>query len=215
MLNDPTDTTAFTPAHFLIGETLTAPPDVNADRNEKSLLKRWELLARILEAMEDNIPVMSWPMGRIVKKYPGQDNHVRVVDVKTASGIFKRPITRLAPIFPEEMANKRPITEAEDTNKPDAPLAQRKRLMSPTISSSLLILLLMLPLVLTQQGLHQTSVYDYLCNKLQPLPKAEESTLDHNSRTYLALTTQLTLLAATLQRMQLEIVVGLNKLEDV
>ncbi|KAM8707485.1 hypothetical protein ACLKA7_011554 [Drosophila subpalustris] len=57
---------------------------------------------------EDNIPVMSWPMGRIVKTYPGQDNHVRVVDVKTASGIFKRPITRPAPLFPEEMAMKRP-----------------------------------------------------------------------------------------------------------
>ncbi|KAH8338724.1 hypothetical protein KR059_000422 [Drosophila kikkawai] len=39
---------------------------------------------------EDNVPVMSWPMGRIVKTYPGKDDHVRVVDVKTASGIFKR-----------------------------------------------------------------------------------------------------------------------------
>ncbi|KAM8702151.1 hypothetical protein ACLKA7_005595 [Drosophila subpalustris] len=171
-------------AHFLIGETLTAPPDVNADRNEKSLLKRWELVSRLKQGFwkqwseeylqelqarhkwktvnanikedmlvlikEDNIPVMSWPMGRIVKTYPGQDNHVRVVDVKTASGIFKRPITRLAPLFPEEMAKKRPINEAEDTGTTDAPIAQRKRLMSPTISSSMLILLLMLPLVLAQ-----------------------------------------------------------------
>ncbi|KAL7723807.1 hypothetical protein ACLKA6_001537 [Drosophila palustris] len=171
-------------AHFLIGETLTAPPDVNADRNEKSLLKRWELVSRLKQGFwkqwseeylqelqarhkwktvnanikedmlvlikEDNIPVMSWPMGRIVKTYPGQDNHVRVVDVKTASGIFKRPITRLAPLFPEEMAKKRPINEAEDTDTTDAPIAQRKRLMSPTISSSMLILLLMLPLVLAQ-----------------------------------------------------------------
>ncbi|KAM8702432.1 hypothetical protein ACLKA7_001763 [Drosophila subpalustris] len=184
MSNDPTDTTALTPAHFLIGETLTAPPDVNADRNEKSLLKRWELVSRLKQGFwkqwseeylqelqarhkwktvnanikedmlvlikEDNIPVMSWPMGRIVKTYPGQDNHVRVVDVKTASGIFKRPITRLAPLFPEEMAKKRPINEAEDTGTTDAPIAQRKRLMSPTISSSMLILLLMLPLVLAQ-----------------------------------------------------------------
>ncbi|KAL7726462.1 hypothetical protein ACLKA6_001084 [Drosophila palustris] len=171
-------------SNFLIGETLTAPPDINADRNEKSLLKRWELVSRpkqgfwkqwsekylqelqarhkwktvnanIKEDMlvlikEDNIPVMSWPMGRIVKTYPGQDNHVRVVDVKTASGIFKRPITRLAPLFPEEMAKKRPINEAEDTDTTDAPIAQRKRLTSPTISSSILILLLMLPLVLEQ-----------------------------------------------------------------
>ncbi|KAL7726122.1 hypothetical protein ACLKA6_002592 [Drosophila palustris] len=96
---------------------------------------------------EGNIPVMSWPMGRIVKTYHGQDNHVRVVDVKTASGIFKRPITRLAPLFPEEMAKKRPINEAENTDTTDGPIAQRKRLMSPTISSSML---LMLPLVLAQ-----------------------------------------------------------------
>ncbi|KAL7724989.1 hypothetical protein ACLKA6_013632 [Drosophila palustris] len=184
MSNDPTDTTALTPAHFLIDETLTAPPDVNADRKEKSLLKRWKLVSRIKQGFwkqwseeylqelqarhkwktvnanikedmlvlikEDNIPVLSWPMGRIVKTYPGQDNHVRVVDVKTASGIFKRPITRLAPLFPEEMAKKRPINEADDKDTTDAPIAQRKRLMSPTISSSMLILLLMLPLVLAQ-----------------------------------------------------------------
>ncbi|KAM8707507.1 hypothetical protein ACLKA7_005051 [Drosophila subpalustris] len=58
--------------------------------------------------------------------------------------------TRLAPLFPEEMAKKRPINEAEDTGTTDAPIAQRKRLMSPTKSSSMLILLLMLPLVLAQ-----------------------------------------------------------------
>ncbi|KAM8701986.1 hypothetical protein ACLKA7_004880 [Drosophila subpalustris] len=56
----------------------------------------------------------------------------------------------LAPLFPEEMAKKRPINEAEDTGTTDAPIAQRNRLMSPTISSSMLILLLMLPLVLAQ-----------------------------------------------------------------
>ncbi|KAM8702090.1 hypothetical protein ACLKA7_004951 [Drosophila subpalustris] len=92
---------ALTPTHFLIGESLTAPPDVNTDRNEKSLLKRWELVSRLKQGFwkqwseeylqelqarhkwktvnanikedmlvlikEDNIPVMSWPMGRIVK----------------------------------------------------------------------------------------------------------------------------------------------------
>ncbi|KAM8718867.1 hypothetical protein ACLKA7_001559 [Drosophila subpalustris] len=63
----------------------------------------------------------------------------------------KSPISSLlAPLFPEEMAKKRPINEAEDTDTTDAPIAQRKRLMSPTISSSMLILLLMLPLVLAQ-----------------------------------------------------------------
>ncbi|KAL7726124.1 hypothetical protein ACLKA6_002594 [Drosophila palustris] len=234
---------------------------------------------------EDNIPVMSWPMGRIVKTYPGQDNHVRVVDVKTASGIFKRPITRLAPLFPEEMAKKRPINEPENTDTTDAPIAQRKRLMSPTISSSMLILLLMLPLhyrhlydelqmanVLMQHTRKRRSPFDAVGNiansllgvldsnyanemtkvikKVQTneefvlsLLKNQTSVLDSTinvvkktratsdkhlrlleqqfaaivesrgkytgsrlTETYLALTTQLTLLAATLQRMQSEIV---------
>ncbi|KAM8718736.1 hypothetical protein ACLKA7_001449 [Drosophila subpalustris] len=119
---------------------------------------------------EDNIPVMNWPIRRIVKTYPGQDNHVRVVDVKTASGIFKRPITRLAPLFPEEMAKKRPNNEAEDTDTTDAPIAQRKRLMPPTISSSMLILLLMLPL-------HYQHLYDELqmANVLMQLTRKRRS----------------------------------------
>ncbi|KAM8718744.1 hypothetical protein ACLKA7_001457 [Drosophila subpalustris] len=75
-------------AHFLIGETLTAPPDVNADRNEKSLLKRWELVSRLKQ------------------------------------GFWKQ--------WSEEY------------------LQELQRLMSPTISSTMLILLLMLPLVLAQ-----------------------------------------------------------------
>lgn len=45
---------------------------------------------------EDNIPVMKWPLGRIIQVYPGDDGAARVADVKTASGIFKRPIHRLA-----------------------------------------------------------------------------------------------------------------------
>ncbi|KAL7724994.1 hypothetical protein ACLKA6_013633 [Drosophila palustris] len=60
-----------------------------------------------------------------------------------------------------------------------------------------LSLLKIQPLYLTQpstlskrQGLHQTSVYDYLSNKLLPLPKAEESTLDHDSRRLEFTTTQ-------------------------
>ncbi|GBN84452.1 hypothetical protein AVEN_34471-1 [Araneus ventricosus] len=44
---------------------------------------------------EDNIPVSNWPLGRIVKLYPGKDNIIRVVDIKTKSAIFKRSVSRL------------------------------------------------------------------------------------------------------------------------
>ena len=40
-----------------------------------------------------------WPIARIVKTYPGKDGQVRVVDVRTSSGIYKRPITKLVPLL--------------------------------------------------------------------------------------------------------------------
>lgn len=48
--------------------------------------------------IEDNIPPQSWKYGKIIKTYPGDDFLVRVADVKTASGIFKRSISKLAPL---------------------------------------------------------------------------------------------------------------------
>ena len=38
---------------------------------------------------------LKWKMGRIVKVFPGEDNHVRVVAVKTAKSEYIRPITKL------------------------------------------------------------------------------------------------------------------------
>ena len=43
---------------------------------------------------------MKWPLGREIKTYKGHDEVVRVADVQTASGIFKRAIQYLAP-FPK------------------------------------------------------------------------------------------------------------------
>ena len=44
---------------------------------------------------EDNVPRLSWPLGVIVKTYPGKDGIVRSVDVKTCKGVINRPIQRL------------------------------------------------------------------------------------------------------------------------
>lgn len=52
----------------------------------------------IVLMIEDNVPPQSWKYGKIVKTYPGSDSLVRVADVKTASGIFKRSISKLAPL---------------------------------------------------------------------------------------------------------------------
>lgn len=44
---------------------------------------------------EDNTPPMRWKMGRIQEVLPGKDNLVRSVIVRTATGVFKRPIVKL------------------------------------------------------------------------------------------------------------------------
>lgn len=36
-----------------------------------------------------------WPLARIVAIHPGKDKHVRVVTIKTPTGIYKRPVSRL------------------------------------------------------------------------------------------------------------------------
>ena len=47
---------------------------------------------------DENLPIMKWPIGRVLKTYKGEDGLVRVAEVKTANGIYKRPIHVLAPL---------------------------------------------------------------------------------------------------------------------
>lgn len=44
---------------------------------------------------EDTTPPLKWPIGRVTKVIPGDDNMVRVVEVKTSDGIYKRAIARV------------------------------------------------------------------------------------------------------------------------
>lgn len=44
---------------------------------------------------EDNLAVCNWPLGRLVEVFPGKDGKIRVVDVKTQHGVFKRPISKI------------------------------------------------------------------------------------------------------------------------
>lgn len=38
----------------------------------------------------DRGPSLQWPMGRIIETYPGEDNVVRIVLVRTSHGTYKR-----------------------------------------------------------------------------------------------------------------------------
>ena len=51
---------------------------------------------------EDNTPPMCWPLARIVQTFDGNDNIVRVVQVKTQTGVYIRPVSRLIPLHREE-----------------------------------------------------------------------------------------------------------------
>uniref|UniRef100_A0A5S6Q0A6 Integrase catalytic domain-containing protein n=1 Tax=Trichuris muris TaxID=70415 RepID=A0A5S6Q0A6_TRIMR len=44
---------------------------------------------------EDNVPRGRWPMGRIVRKCPGNDSVTRTVQLKTVKGLITRPLARL------------------------------------------------------------------------------------------------------------------------
>lgn len=65
----------------------------------------------IVLVIEDNLPPLTWKYGKVVKTYPGEDSLVRVVDVKTVSGTFKRSISKLAPL---------PIKDNDDLQQGDS-----------------------------------------------------------------------------------------------
>lgn len=45
-----------------------------------------------------NTAPLHWPMSKVVKTYPGNDDRVRVVDIKMNDKLYKRSIKRLCPL---------------------------------------------------------------------------------------------------------------------
>lgn len=60
---------------------------------------------------EDNLPAQCWKMGKIETLFPGKDGIVRVVELRTATGVLKRPISKLAPL---PILDNSPSSPAED-----------------------------------------------------------------------------------------------------
>ena len=50
----------------------------------------------VVVVVDDKLPRGCWPKGMVQSTHPGKDGVVRVVDVKTASGIFRRPVVKVA-----------------------------------------------------------------------------------------------------------------------
>jgi hypothetical protein len=117
------------PAHFLIGESLTQLPSHDFTDVKCNRLTRWELLQKQLQLFwhhwsaeylhnlqqrqkwhrftpnlsvgdvvllkDDNSAPLQWPMAVITEVHPGLDGNIRVVTIKTATGILKRPVTKI------------------------------------------------------------------------------------------------------------------------
>src|SRR5277367_6253257 len=64
----------------------------------------------------ENLPPLNRPLGRITEIHPGRDQRVRAVTLRTASGIYQRPITKLVRLpYPcaEENSSRGPECSSE------------------------------------------------------------------------------------------------------
>ena len=138
--DDPNDLLPLTPSHFLIGDVLTAVPQLDViDLNPNRLTyfhrlqqmvqhfwRRWsnEYLSSLQERNKwkfpkvnnvkvgamvmlksERSPPLLWPLGRVAELHPGKDGVVRVVTVKTVSGLVKRSLTKVC-VLPIETDNE-------------------------------------------------------------------------------------------------------------
>ena len=67
----------------------------NKWRLETSNLK----VGDIVFVIDDNVPPLQWLLVKIHHVYTGLDKFVRVVKLKTATGIYNRPVHKLKKIF--------------------------------------------------------------------------------------------------------------------
>jgi hypothetical protein len=63
---------------------------------------------------EESIVPTKWPLARVVKIHPGRDGFVRVATIKTKTGLYTRPVTKLALLMERESADKEYFTVNED-----------------------------------------------------------------------------------------------------
>ncbi|XP_076392699.1 uncharacterized protein LOC143265299 [Megachile rotundata] len=61
---------------------------------------------------EDNLPPTKWRLGRITELHPGSDGVIRVVTLRTADGILKRPVTKICPL---------PVIDSDQPTDPPFP----------------------------------------------------------------------------------------------
>ncbi|XP_076280087.1 uncharacterized protein LOC143219483 [Lasioglossum baleicum] len=55
-------------------------------------------IGQLVLLRNSDLPPCKWELGRVVQLHPGDDNHIRVVTVKTSTSCFRRPIVKLCPL---------------------------------------------------------------------------------------------------------------------
>lgn len=65
-------------------------------KRSKWVKSRRNVLPRdLVRIAEDNVVHNRWPLGRVVEVFTVQDGGVRSAGVKTASGVYQHPVTRI------------------------------------------------------------------------------------------------------------------------
>lgn len=80
-------------------------------RNKWKQIQENVQIGQIVLIIDDNQPPAQWAMGKIIEVFPGEDKLIRVVNIKTQNGIFKRPIHKLCilPVKDENKTGKDPL----------------------------------------------------------------------------------------------------------
>ncbi|CAD7084551.1 unnamed protein product [Hermetia illucens] len=88
---------------------------------ELQLLNKWKMMAENIEIViiiEDIIPIMKWPLGRIIKVHYGDDGLAKETEIRMKSGILKHEIHKLAPLVKLPAQNtEKTMTYLEETRQ--------------------------------------------------------------------------------------------------
>ncbi|GFV07101.1 DUF5641 domain-containing protein [Trichonephila clavipes] len=121
--DDPNETTAITPAHFIQDIRGSEVHDLDIT-DSKHLLKRDNL-------RKHNSKRLNWSLGHVIELYPGKDGIERVAKLRVANGFVIRPLQKLYPLemsvsdFPSDIALvenfPEPNKDSERLKSPEVP----------------------------------------------------------------------------------------------
>ena len=86
------------------------------NRKKRRINQRNLQAGDVVLVADPNLSRPRWRLGRVNSVFPGADGRVRAVEVRTAQGLFTRPITRLCLLEPvvDDSAKSDLLTEEEE-----------------------------------------------------------------------------------------------------